>query len=324
MSDWVVIGVPTSAGAHHAGQERAPAALRYAGLIKALEAAGESVADIGDLPGSVFAVDRRAAGGGGPVDGVPAAGGLAASGPARGVPARNLEAVARVAHEVADTVAAQLETGRLPLVIGGDCTITLGVIAGFRRVHPDVGLVYVDGDADLGGALGSDGSGILDSTGVAHLLGHGTPELAGLAGPAAPGPLLEPGRLALVGGDPRETDDTGRRFLAEAGVSFQEAPALIADPAGTAARALAAVAPAAGPLVVHFDVDTVDSGDLPLANFPHYGSGVRLSQAAACLRVLRAAPSFAGLVLTEVNPTHDPDGAQLARYVDAIVSAVAA
>ena len=27
MTDWVIIGVPSSAGAHHAGQERAPAAL---------------------------------------------------------------------------------------------------------------------------------------------------------------------------------------------------------------------------------------------------------------------------------------------------------
>jgi arginase len=296
MSNWVVIGVPTSAGAHHAGQERAPAALREAGLIRKLREAGDLVADAGDLPGAVFAVDHQHP------------------------EARNLAAVARVASEVADAIDAQLKTGRLPLVIGGDCTITLGVIAGFRRHHADVGLVYVDGDADLSGALGSDDSGILDSTGVAHLLGHGTPELSGLAGP---GPLLEPGRLALIGGDPRETDDAGRRFLAEAGVSFQEGPALIADPAGTAARALAAIAPAAGPLVVHFDVDTVDSADLPLANFPHYGSGVQLSHVVTCLQALRAAPAFAGLILTEVNPTHDPRGAQLARYVDAIITAIA-
>ena len=33
MSDWVAIGVPTSAGAHHAGQDRAPSALREAGLL---------------------------------------------------------------------------------------------------------------------------------------------------------------------------------------------------------------------------------------------------------------------------------------------------
>jgi arginase len=291
---WVVIGVPSSAGAHHAGQDRAPAALRAAGLIEALRAAGESVRDAGDLPGAVFQADHEHP------------------------RARNLAAVVRVAGEVADAVAA-VDDGELPLVIGGDCTITLGVIAGFRRRHPDVGLVYVDGDADLG--TGTDtGSGILDSTGVAHLLGQGTPELAGLAG--AP-PLLEPSRLALLGGDPRETDDAGRQFLAGLGVSFQEGPALIADPAGAARRAVDAVAAASGPVVVHFDVDVVDSGDLPLSNFPHYGSRVLLEDAAAALRVLRRHPSFAGMVLTEVNPTYDADGSQLQRYISALVGVLA-
>jgi arginase len=295
MSNWTVLGVPTSAGAHHAGQDRAPAALRQAGLIDRLRAAGESVEDAGDLPGALFAVDHEH----------PAA--------------RNLAAVAGVARDVADAVAGLAATGRLPLVLGGDCTITLGVVAGFRRAHPDVGLIYVDGDADLGG--GTDAaSGILDSAGVAHLLGGGTPELAGLAGPP---PLLEPSRLALVGGDPRETDDAGRRFLAERGVSFQEGPALISDPAAAAGRALAQVTPASGPVVVHFDVDTVDSGDLPLANFPHYGSGVALEHAVSCLRVLRRHPAFAGMVLTEVNPTYDADGSQLSRYVDAVVTVLA-
>jgi arginase len=107
-------------------------------------------------------------------------------------------------------------------------------------------------------------------------------------------------------------------------VSFQEAPAFIADPPAAAARALAAVAAASGPVVVHFDVDTIDSGDLPLGNFPHYGSGVLLEHAVACLRVLRAHPSFAGLVLTEVNPTHDADGSLISRYIDGIVSALTA
>ena len=76
-------------------------------------------------------------------------------------------------------------------------------------------------------------------------------------------------------------------------------------------------------MVVHFDVDSIDSGDLPLGNFPHYGSGVLLEHVVACLHVLRAHPSFAGLILTEVNPTHDADGSQLSRYVDGVVRAVA-
>jgi arginase len=296
MSGWIMIGVPSSAGAHHAGQDQAPAALRKAGLLDQARAAGVDIEDAGDLPGAVFAVDHEHP------------------------RARNLDAVVRVAREVADAVARHLDSGRLPLVVGGDCTITLGVIAGFRRQHPDVGLVYVDGDTDLG-TPDTDGSGIFDAMGIAHLLGRGTPELAGLGG--AP-PLLPASRLALVGCDPRETNQGSRAFLAETGVSFQEGPALIADPVGTAERAIAGVAAASGPVVVHFDVDAIDSGDLPLGNFPHYGSGVQLEHAAVALRALRAHQSFAGLVLTEVNPSYDPGGSQLDRYINAIVSVLAA
>ncbi len=49
MNEWAIIGVPTSAGAHHAGQDLAPAALRAAGLADHLAEAGLSVTDAGDL-----------------------------------------------------------------------------------------------------------------------------------------------------------------------------------------------------------------------------------------------------------------------------------
>jgi arginase len=296
MNDWVMIGVPTSAGAHHAGQELAPDALRAAGLADRLAAAGLSVADAGNLPGSVFAADRTGAG------------------------ARNLAAVTKVAAAVSDAVADIAASGRWPLLLGGDCTITIGAVAGFQRHDPDAGLIYVDGDADLG-MPGDGGSGILDSMGISHLLGRGAPELLSLG---AQVPLLDPARLAILGCDPREASDADRAFLAGQGVSFQEAPGFAADPAGAAERALAAVTRGSGRFLVHFDIDVVDSGDLPLGNFPHYGSGVRLEHVVAGLRVLRAHPSFGGLVLTEVNPTHDPDGAELSRLVDALVTALPA
>ena len=63
MGDWIMIGVPSSAGAHHAGQERAPDALRAAGLAERLGAAGESVLDLGNLPGAKFAADHDHPGG---------------------------------------------------------------------------------------------------------------------------------------------------------------------------------------------------------------------------------------------------------------------
>ncbi len=314
MREWALVGVPSSAGAHHAGQDRAPAALRAAGLVTRLRAGGLTLEDRGDLPEAPFCLDRGHPG------------------------ARNLAAVVRVARQVSHAVASVLADGRTPLVLGGDCTITLGAVAGFRQNEPGVGLVYVDGDADLGTPDNQDpantantadtdtpdipetgNSGIFDSMGVAHLLGGGARELAGLAG--AP-PLLEARRLALVGCDLREIDGAGRRYLADRAVSFQEAAALRADPVAAAKRALAAVADTGGPILVHFDVDVVDSGDLPLGNFPHYGSGVAFAQVVECLRVLVAHPLFAGLVLTEVNPTHDADGSMIDRYVTGITSAL--
>jgi arginase len=295
MGDWTMIGVPTSAGAHHAGQDLAPAALRQLGLTSRLGEAGVTITDAGDLPGSVFAVDHARP------------------------RARNLDAVVRVAGDVADAVAAQAGAGHQVLVVGGDCTITVGAIAGLRRHNPDVGLAYVDGDADLE-ILHEYFSGILDSSGIAHLLGYGERRLATLDGE---GPLLDASRLAIVGCDPREVSDADRRLLAEAGVSYSEARELAAAPEAVAARALERLHESAGPFLVHFDVDVVDSGDLPLGNFPHYGSGTTLDQVAAAVRVLVQSPDCAGLVLTEVNPTYDPSGQQLDRYVAALVSVLA-
>jgi arginase len=292
----VIIGVPTSAGAHHAGQERAPEALRAAGLAARLRDAGLRVTDAGDLVGAVFAPDPQRPEG------------------------RNLRDVIAVAARLAAAVASVAGSGRLPLVLGGDCSITIGAVAGLLRAHPDAALVYLDGDADLE-VPGDGGSGIFDSMGIAHLLGRGAAELAGLDGREPP--LLDGSRLAILGSDPRETTDEGRRFLADSGVSFEEAPAFIADPAGAAKRALAAVG-GSDHVLVHFDVDVVDSGDLPLGNFPHYGSGVSLEAAKAGLAELRQSPAFAGLVLTEVNPTHDPAGAEVDRLTGALVSVLAA
>src|SRR3977135_2387770 len=49
-----VLGVPTSAGSHNPGQEKAPAAWRAAGLIGELQAAGLDVEDRGDLEATPY------------------------------------------------------------------------------------------------------------------------------------------------------------------------------------------------------------------------------------------------------------------------------
>src|ERR1700730_18359719 len=117
-----LIGAPTSAGAHGPGQEKAPAALRQAGLVEALQRGGMDVEDGGDLAVTRFQADPTHR------------------------TQQSLERVAAVARRVAGRVKSVKNTGRIPMVLGGECTITIGVIAGLLGGAPDdLGLLYVDG-----------------------------------------------------------------------------------------------------------------------------------------------------------------------------------
>jgi arginase len=78
-------------------------------------------------------------------------------------------------------------------------------------------------------------------------------------------------------------------------------PRLRADSAGPASAARVAVSGHSRPALVHFDVEVVDSGDLPLANFPHYGQGLFLAEAVQCLSAFCASPRFASLVPPKVT-----------------------
>ena len=74
---------------------------------------------------------------------------------------------------------------------------------------------------------------------------------------------------------------------------------------------------------MHFDVDAVDSAGLPLANYPHHGEGLTLGTAVTVPPDLRASRAVICLVLTEVNPTHDPGVELLGRYIDGVTAALA-
>jgi arginase len=120
-----IIGTPSSAGAYAPGQEKAPAALRAIGLLEFLSARGISVDDCGDVPGFRWRVDKA------------------------NPRAMNASMVATVAKDSAERVASALATDAAVLVLGGDCTVELGTVAGALRGTQSVGVVYIDLDTDL-------------------------------------------------------------------------------------------------------------------------------------------------------------------------------
>ena len=60
-----------------------------------------------------------------------------------------------------------------------------------------------------------------------------------------------------------------------------------------------------------------------MANYPHF-AGLTLDQVRAGLAEFTASPAFGGLVVTEVNPDHDPDGDLVRTLAHEVAAAVAA
>ena len=288
-----LIGVPSSAGAHGPGQEKAPSALRTAGLLGALREAGLDVEDLGDLPVARFAPDRAER------------------------KRQSQSQVVKVARQVADAVASAVERELIPIVLGGDCTITLGVVAGLLRHQPDLGLIYFDGDADLT-TPETTHSGIFDSMGVAHLIGAGDPDLAHI-GPRFP--LLEQDRIILFGFHPYEIEPDESRVLASSPMAKYPVTSMDGRPVELAAQARARLEERARAIAVHFDVDVMDSAEIPLADWPHYDA-LSFGDAMRCLSVFVGSPKLAALVVTEINPDHDPDGLLVRQFVDAFAGAM--
>jgi arginase len=174
MSTVSVVGVPSSAGSYAAGQDQAPTALRSAGLIEALREAGLEVRDEGD-------------------------GGLQIWRPDRSNPrAQNVTQVTDSIHELIECLTPMFARGDKLLVLGGNCTVALGVVAALRRVTADpVGLLYVDRHYDLN-TPESTNDGALDWMGMAHALDlPGC--LDGLVEVLGQRPLLRPEQVAWLG-----------------------------------------------------------------------------------------------------------------------------
>jgi arginase len=285
-----IVGAPSSAGAYAPGQEKAPAALRSADLVTRLTEAGTRVVDHGDIPPVRWRPD-----------------------PGRPL-AQNVAAVAASSRAVAGRVSDVLAAGETPLVLGGDCTVELGTVAGHLPSEGRIGVVYFDLHADLN-VPDAVVDGALDWMGVAHMLGEeqAVAELVAL-GPRQP--LIDDDQIILFACaaehcTPWELDVIDRRSLRTIALAD-----VAADPEGAAISALRHAHAAWDRVLVHFDVDVVDFTDAPLSENTGRNVGLTLDTAFRALGALLESPRLSSLTITELNPDHgEVDGATLVRFV---------
>jgi arginase len=293
-----VIGAPSGAGACGVGQERTPAAIRAAGLIDQLGRVGFAVDDLGDSPTVPWRPDRA------------------------NPHAQNLQAVVETVQTTTERVAdALIQRDRVALVLGGDCTVGIGTVAGTQQAIGPVALAYFDLHSDLNTpATAPDGA--LDWMALGHMLAveGAEPTLTAAAGTT---PLLDPGQVVLFA----QAMSHSTRFergqierLALARVALEEARD---DPEGAASRALQLLADRSDRYAIHLDVDVVDFTDAPLSEHPSRNTGLKLDQMLRALRVLASGPGLVAITLAELNPHNAAaDDGLLERFAAAFADTI--
>jgi arginase len=292
---WDVIGAPSSAGAYAPGQEKTPAALRAVGLLEQLDTRGVRAQDFGDVEGFRWQAD-----------------------PSR-PRAMNANTVRRVAGAVARAAAASFAAGHSVLVVGGDCTIELGTVAGALAQTESLGLIYFDLDSDLNTPMSTE-DGALDWMGVAHLLAvdQTIDELTGL-GPRVP--MLGPEQVHLFASGNIKPFERG--LIGSMAIQCTDLETVQADPVG-AARALADWAAEHKAILVHLDVDVLDYLLFPLAENTRRNIGLSLDQLLGSLQEMLQFPNLIGLTIAEINPDHGlDDGSTLRDFVQGLAQTMA-
>jgi arginase len=289
-----LIGAPSSAAAFLPGSEKAPAALRAAGLIERLQSAGYEVVDHGDCAPRMFADDeehRRA---------------------------RNLSEIVAGLNDLKLRAELAVKSGALVLVLGGDCAPVLGLLAAARRYYRHVNLLWFDRDADLN-TPATTPSGRIDGMVAAHVIGRGSPELVRFCGEQ---PLVREPDVTLFG--VQRLDPPEQEFLNKSPMRYVLASEIQSKGAEKSAQdALLHMHADARDFVLHLDTDVIAQEEFPAVNVPG-GGGLRFDEVRAALKEFAKHKNLIGLDVAQYNPDKDPDGSGARKLVDLLVETLTA
>jgi arginase len=288
-----LIGVPTDIGAGHRGASMGPEALRVARLGEALRDRGLDVVDRGNLPG-------------------PSNPWLP---PSEGY--RHLREVVQWNRAVFDAVRAELEAGRLPIMLGGDHCLAVGSITAVARWCREQGrklrVLWLDAHADFNTSTITP-SGNVHGMPVACLCGNGPRELTHLEGDA---PALRPEQIRQIG--IRSVDEGERRLVHDIGLDIYDMRYIDEIGMKRAMEEALEGVDADTHLHVSFDVDFLDPSIAPGVGTTVKG-GPNYREAQLVMEMIADTGRLGSLDIVELNPAFDSHNQTAELAVDLVES----
>lgn len=288
-----LIGAPTDVGAGTLGSRMGPEALRVAGIAEAIKHFGIDVRDCGNIAGPANPCQQA-------VDGF-----------------RHLPEVVQWNRLLHDAVHEELKADRLPILLGGDHSLSIGSISAVARFCRErsrkLRVLWFDAHADFNTATLTP-TGNIHGMPVACLCGHGPQELIGLGGHT---PVLNPRDLRQIG--IRSVDESEKRRVHHIGIEVFDMRYI--DEMGmrhTMELALALIGPDTH-LHISLDVDFLDPDIAPGVATTVRG-GPTYREAQLCMEMIADTGRLASLDVVELNPALDVRNQTAELAVDLIAS----
>jgi arginase len=289
-----LIGAPSSAAAFGPGSEKAPAAIRAAGLVDRLQSIGYEVVDFGDCAPRQFADDdehKRA---------------------------RNIPQIVAGLNDLKPRAELAAKTGGLILVLGGDCVQCIALLSGARRYYKQISLLWFDRHADLN-TPASTPSGRLDGMALAAIQGRGSAELVRFWGEP---PLVREPDTLIYGLE--QVDPAEQEFLTRSPVRHVYAADIQLKGASNAAQnALSQLHADTREFLLHLDLDVIAQEEFPSTNVPASG-GLSFAEVQSSLVEFAKQKNLLGVYVAQYNPEKDPDGSTAKKLINLLADAFSA
>ena len=259
--------------AKYQGMKRSPDALRRAGL---LQNSKWSIMDYGDA--SLPALDKDVTEG----------------------RTKNLRNFIEASETVARKVAGVGRTDLL-LCIGGECSSTVGVIAGLTGLKGKLGVVWIDTHGDFNTPETSP-SGYIGGMCLAMACGRGP-----MLGSTVEGsmPLIDEQRLVHIGSRSLDPPEAEMMRASPMGLFIMKSVSLAGAPA-VADRTVERLE-GADSIVCHLDVDVLDPGTIPAVNYPSPG-GMTIEEVIVIIARLAGTGKLKVVEVSAYNADLDKDG----------------
>lgn len=287
---YVIIDAPSNLGLRPTGVENLPDALKEAGLMKGLNA--ESVTRV--QPNNTYDFRRDT-----------------------DTLLLNGNSIRDFSIDLSNTVDRQIKRGFFPVVLGGDCSILIGIMLGLRRMGR-YGLFFIDGHSDFYQPSASITGEVADMD-LAFVTGRGPDILADIEGLK---PLVKDEDVVVFGyRDADEASRYGSQNVKDSNMHVFDLPKVMelqVHMATSTALNQLLVTTKKG-FWVHLDADVLNDNIMPAVGYRMKG-GLDFSELSKVLRILVSSRHAVGMSITIFNPKLDVDGSIAENFVSSILS----